>query len=586
MLLLLLISFLAQGQPGKRAIPLRGEQPATTGGRFHNVALGIERGPTAAPTKPVERLYREHFDTLRHLELAVRTSFRASYAVCDSVLYKIRIAPDGSWTRDVLARLPFRCIACCLAGNGDLYLTSYGSAGRVSPLYRYDVARGRLYTANLELPPLDDYADFWISGAARGTAIYFLNKNGTQLVELAPGQPVRNLLAERYWAAGRPAFVGQVMNMTVSPAGAFLLKANQAPDLWVLRMRGGRLQEVDHRLLRYPNITGSLAMAGGEPEEPTAALYTGHYLGPGFGEVIRYELRTDTWRVVSSESFSDLAIRAFTGRERPWDPAGGNRLTGWFRGKLYHEQAEAGAFALHFRPDGRVDSAQLNGRAVGISWYYRTRDAAVDLSADPTFTDYLRWHGGGQRTGQSDSPTLALALQSSVPDALRQAGIGPLPFTYLASTELFALLTPAEPDPKSPPSPPPPVPPPPPPVVVQPAPVATPRKTPNVRVSDSLTCQGGDLLITVADFQAIDGDKVRFFIDDEAVTGVIKLRRRPRSFRVPCPAPGSLLVMKALTSGGKGACTALVTVGQGTDRKQFKLQAAANSASALRFWRR
>lgn len=535
---------------------------------------------------PAGRLYAAYFDPLRHLELKAGTPDTATYALNYNTIYRLSRSPDRQILPKEVARLPFNSTAMCKGPNGDLYLANVDPSDSRF-LYRFDPRRKRLYRSNLQLPPLNDPTDWWLCGAAWGDCLYFLNKNGTNLVELAPGRVPRNLFAEALRADVPPGFVSAASNFTIGPDRTFYLKENFVPRLWSFTEKNGRLTVAPPVDIKWAGVTGSIALLPGSSAAPRFLLGERNDLNP---QLVIYDLATAQARLVAQLSCTDLTSNAVTRAEAAW--GGPPALKGWYRGTFYTDYEDRGELALHFAAGGGIDSMLLAGKLVAVPWHTRARADRLEISADATFQDYAAWHGGGRVEGAGKDAVLTVALQSSVLDAIAEATESRLPFAYHAATEGFARLKFGPPPAKAgtPPAPEPPgpttdttrlaaIPPPPP----SPTPkVAAPNLTPAI-VRDSLACGGADeIRVEVSDWNVVDGDQVRFYLGEEPLTAPIKLRKRPSHFRFPCPPPGTLLVMRTLKTG-KGPCTARVVIRQGELRKVYRLESTGKQASALRF---
>lgn len=538
---------------------------------------------------PAGPLYAAHFDALRHLELKAGTPDTATYALNYNTIYRLSRGPDRQILPKEVARLPFNSTAMCKGPNGDLYLANV-DPGDARFLYRFDPRRKKLYRSNLQLPPLNDPTDWWLCGAAWNDCLYFLNKNGTNLVELAPGRVPRNLFADALRTDVPPGFVSAASNFTIGPDRTFYLKENFIPRLWTFTEKNGRLTVAPPIDIKWAGVTGSIALLPGGGVSPRLLLGERNDLNP---QLVIYDLARDDARLVARLSCTDLVSNPVPKAEAAW--GGPTVVKGWFRGALYTDYDDRGELALHFAAGGRIDSVALAGKLIGVQWHTRTRADRLEISADATFQDYAEWHGGGRVEGAGKDAVLTLALQSSVFDAIAEATESRLPFGYHAATEGFARLKFGPPPPKTNtlPQPTPAVQPEPVAVapdttqkdVVQVPPAPTPAKpklTPAV-VRDSLACGGADeITVEVSDWNVVDGDQVRFYLGEEPITAPIKLRKRPSRFHFPCPPPGTLLVMRTLKTG-KGPCTARVVIRQGEQEKVYKLESTGKQASALRF---
>ena len=619
--LLLLATLPAAAQQGKREVAL--PQP----GRLRGQAMLLGSGATLFGADPaarswdniittfdgeyrqfrprpetppeVARLYATEFDGLRHRELRPGSPDTTRYGINLDIIHPLTRAATGEWRFADGVRLPVGANCLGKGPNGDLYFSAIDPRDARS-LYRFDPRARRLFRSNLPLPLLHDYQDQWLSAAGWGQSLFLLNDVGNNLVELAPGRPPRNVLAAALKAPQVPGFIGKVMNMTVGPDRTFYLKENFTPTLWNFTEKDGRLTVAPPIQLAYRGVTGGIEVLPGPPGRPPRLLLA--QVETVNSSLVEYDLATHTVVSYTPRKCTDLAFAPVTAAAPRPPKSSAATLNGWFRGALYVDYAAQPELALRLRPGGVIDSVAFGERAFAVRWHYLQSGSEVDISTDPAFADYVAWLGGGRSTGAGAAATLTLALQSSTFDGLNDAlgAAGPVPFAFSAATEGFAQLRPGPPPAKQPPvavapAPdtlvarvtPPPTPSPPP---LAPPPADTLRaaaapKPPKPRVSDSLSCAGGPVVVEVADYNVVDGDQVQFFLDEKPLTGVITLRRKPRRFQFQCPGSGGLLVMKTINAG-QGPCTARLVIRQGEYRKEFKLQSQVKRPSGLKFFRR
>ena len=589
--------------PTRQAPSLHGRDPAPIAGNDGAEYRQFRPRPDTPPRTVA--LYAREFDALRHLELkAGPAADTVRYAVNVDVIYSLVRTVGGretaetgrratraegtsvawepgvvhnAWQATRLLRLPAGAgnVAMGKGPNGDLYFYS-----QTNTLYRLDPRAKRLYESNLALPLRHDTNDNWLSISTWNGNLYLLNQMGNNLLELAPGRPPRNLLADALRLDSPPPFVGQPMNMGVGPDRTFYLKENNKPILWTFTEQDGRLTLAPPTTHNYSKETTGLEVVPGAPGQPPRLL-----LGTTGEALSEYDLATH--RVINESRLitTDLAVTYAAAAEPRWPSPSAGTLRGWFSGALYVDYAQEPAVGLHFRRGGRLDSVAIAGRRLPVTWYYRQRGEQFEFGADSAFADYGRWHGGGRLAGGA----LTVALQSSFFAALT-AGLGAARpttwrerllhggrrrthgaacttlLTFSAGTEGFGHLAAVQ------------MPPPPPKTPTVPA-------GPHDPPADSLICRSGEVLVDVHDYHLIDGDRVQFFLNERPLTGILSLRKRPYAFRFACPDPSGYLTMKTIDAA-QGPCTALVTIRQGSFEKEIKLEATVARPARLKFFHR